>query len=522
MRKTTLFLLGMLSSFTASAQITESATDAVKNMGIGWNLGNTLDANSSKAKDPSTSTYWNGQGLDSENCWGQPNATGELMAMMKNAGFGAIRVPVTWYNHMDKDGKVDTKWMKRVREVVDYVIDNGMYCIVNVHHDTGADSDNHIHWIKADATNYNNNKTRYEYLWKQIAEEFKDYDKHLLFESYNEMLDSYSSWCYASFASPNRYDATSATSSYNGLNSYAQSFVDVVRATGGNNATRNLIVNTYAAANGYGSWSSHLREPLTKMKLPTDNVEGHLAFEVHDYPNIAEEKNGKVVNRTLASIKSQISGMINGLRTYLPKGAPIIVGEWGTSNVDAGSGLTDYDVRRELMLQFVDAYVKACKQNGIAPFYWMGLSDGEYRAMPVFSQPDLAETMAKAYHGKDFDGEYPEFEAPSEYVVFEGDKSISGWGVSVSVSANSFKDMGEGVQLEIEYKQEGGGDDIQMFYGGWKSKPSFSVDGKQFNGDFNPGKILHDSCRNQTYYSVHFSILSTYANLSTKGLDSVW
>jgi aryl-phospho-beta-D-glucosidase BglC (GH1 family) len=101
---------------------------------------------------------------------------------------------------MDKDGKVNAEWMKRVHEVVDYVINQGLYCIVNVHHDTGADKDSFKSWIKADEANYEQNKTRYENLWKQIAEEFKDYDEHLLFESYNEMLDKLSSWCFASFA----------------------------------------------------------------------------------------------------------------------------------------------------------------------------------------------------------------------------------------------------------------------------------------------------------------------------------
>lgn len=508
------FLL-LISSFcvSAQAQINETATDAVKNMGVGWNLGNTLDASSSKAKDPSSATYWNGQGLESENCWGQATTTFKLMTMMKNAGFGAIRVPVTWYNHMDKDGKVNAQWMKRVHEVVDYVIDNGMYCILNVHHDTGADSDSHISWIKADETNYNNNKARYEYLWKQIAEEFKNYDKHLVFEAYNEMLDSKSSWCYASFNATNKYDSSLATSAYNGLNGYAQSFVNTVRATGGNNATRNLIINTYAAANGYGTWSSHLKEPLTKMNMPEDNVSGHIIFEVHDYPALTN--NGS--NRTLTDIKNQINGMISGLKSNLPKGAPIIIGEWGTSNVDAGTGKTDYDVRRTLMLQFVDAYVKACKTNNIAPFYWMGLTDGQYRGMAVFSQADLAEKMVKAYHGSSFEGEFPVVQPSSEVVVFEGDKLISNWGVQVSVGAELFDQLGEGVQLEIAYKQESGGDDIQLYYSDWSSKPTFKVDGKSYSGDFNPGKVYNTPVGTE-HTTVFTFDASTYKTLRSKGL----
>ncbi len=515
-----ILFLGLMvwASMIANAQITESATDAVKNMGVGWNLGNTLDANSSGGTDFNVASYWGKQGLDSETCWGQPKATSALIKMMKNAGFGAIRVPVTWYNHMNQDGKVNAEWMKRVHEVIDYVIDNGLYCIVNVHHDTGADGSSHTSWIKADESNYTQNKTRYEYLWKQIAEEFKDYDKHLLFEAYNEMLDTKSSWCFASFNASGQYNSALATSAYNGLNSYAQSFVNTVRATGGNNATRNLIVNTYAAANGYGTWNSHLKETLSKMLLPKDQTSGHIIFEVHDYPAISETKNNSVVSRSLSDIKSQINGTINGLKSYLvAKGAPVIIGEWGTSNVDAGAGKTDYDVRRSLMLQFADYYVKQCKANGIATFYWMGLTDAAYRSIPVFSQADLAETMVKAYHGSDFQGEFPEIEQASEYVVFEGDKLISNWGVSVNIASEMFKNLGEGVQLEIVYKQENGGDDIQLYYGDWSSKPSFTVDGKTYNGDLNPSKHYGTPVGTEHTTVISFNS-ATYKSLCSKGL----
>lgn len=513
------FLVFQISTSTSTlrAQITESAKEAVKNMGVGWNLGNTLDASDSKVADFNLDAYWGGQGLDSETYWGQPVTSPALFKMMKNAGFGAIRVPVTWYNHMDKSGKVSAEWMKRVRTVVDYVLDNGLYCILNVHHDTGADSNSHKSWIKADESNYNANKTRFEELWKQIAEEFKDYGKHLLFEGYNEMLDVKSSWCFASFSGT--YSATQAASAYKGLNGYAQSFVNTVRATGGNNATRNLVVNTYAAANGYGTWNSHLKDVLTQMALPEDKVEGHIIFEVHDYPNIANSNNGVVTDRSLADIKSQVNGTINGLNTYLvSKGAPVIIGEWGTSNVDSGAGKTDYDVRRGLMLQFAEYYVQQCKANDIATFYWMGMTDGKYRSVPAFSQPDLAKTITKAYHGTSFQGEYPELDAMSEIVVFEGDKMISGWGVSVKIDATDFQQIGKDVQLLINYKQESSGGDIQLYYGDWSSKPSFTVDGKaKMSGDLNPGEYY--GTPSGTEHTTVFTFdETTYKALISKGL----
>lgn len=517
MKKILITFFAVSSLMGANAQITEDATTAVKNMGVGWNLGNTLDASSGGGTDFGQASYWGKQGVDSETYWGQPVTSADLIKMMKNAGFGAIRVPVTWYNHMDKSGKVNAEWMKRVHEVVDYVIDNDLYCILNVHHDTGADNANHTSWIKADETNYNTNKDRYENLWKQIAEEFKAYDKHLLFEAYNEMLDSKSSWCYASFNATGQYNATLAASAYKGLNSYAQSFVDVVRASGGNNATRNLVINTYAAANGYGTWSSHLKEPLSKIELPEDIASNRLIFEVHDYPAISEQKNGVTVNRSLSDIKQQVNGTITALKSYLMyKGVPVIIGEWGTSNVDSGAGKTDYDVRRSLMLQFADYYVKQCKENGIATFYWMGLSDGQFRSFPAFHQADLAEQIAKAYHGSDFKGEYPDVNNMASIVAFEGDKSL-GWGNGVTLPAALFKTMGTSVQLELTYKQDGNSDDIQLFYADWSTQPKFTVDGKTYTGDLIPR--THYGTPNGT---EHKSVLSfnatTYGSLATKGL----
>lgn len=398
MRKALLSLISLMTccALHVGAQSFEAASQAVSNMVIGWNLGNTLDANNGNRMT---------NVVQSETAWGQPVTKPELIHMMKEAGFGAIRVPVTWYPHMDDAGKVDEAWMKRVHEVVDYVIDEGLYCILNVHHDTGADSDGRTSWIKADETVYNNVEARYKNLWKQIAEEFKDYGDKLLFESYNEMLDVKNSWCFASFAAPGQYDSSIATSAYNAINKYAQAFVDVVRATGGNNAKRNLVVNTYAAASGGGTWNTHLKDPLKEMKYPNDPAgKGHIIFQVHSYISIVND--GGRSNRPLTSIQSEIDDMVNAWKTHLvSKGAPVILGEWGTSNVDAA--VTDYDARRELMFRFCDYLIQKCNQNNVATFYWMGLSDGSYRSLPAFSQPDLAERIVKARRGSSFQGVYP-------------------------------------------------------------------------------------------------------------------
>ena len=426
----------MLLCNEAKAQDFETASTAVKNMGVGWNLGNTLDAFNQSVTDVSSSAYWGQQGLESENHWGQPTTKPELMAMMKNAGFSAIRVPVTWFNHMDSEGNVDTAWMARVKEVMDCVLEQGLYCIINVHHDTGANSDEVKHWLHASGTSYTSNKNRYENLWRQIATQFKDYGEKLLFESYNEMLDDYSSWCFASFATSSNYNSSVATDAYNAINNYAQSFVNVVRGTGGNNAKRNLIVNTYGACSGGGNWNSHLQDPLKQMKKPTGES-NHIIFEVHSYPDISN----------LSNAKNEVDEMFSSINQHLvSKGAPVIIGEWGTSNVDNGS---DYNNNRANMILFLDYFVKKAKEFNYATFYWMGLSDGSSRSLPVFNQPDLAEAIVKAYHGNTDGYVYPtrgDYETVYD-VTFNNQWSELNL-INGSISTSNYT----GLELELEEK----------------------------------------------------------------------
>ena len=383
---------------TMQAQSFETAQEAVTNMGVGWNLGNTLEAHAKKP-NPDLDSYWGQEGLESENDWGQPNTKPEVFKMMKEAGFGAIRIPVTWYNHMDKDGNVNAEWMARVKQVVDYALAQDLYCIINVHHDTGADEAGvHVSWIKAEGANYDKNKSKFEKLWLQIATEFKDYDQRLLFESYNEMLDKYSSWNYATSNKSGGYNETEAMDAYKAINDYAQSFVNVVRGTEGNNGMRNLVVNTYGACCG-GKWGSNELPmgPIREMKLPEDVTSNHLIFQIHSYPGLKPNN--------LATIKSQVTTMMSDLKTILAaKGAPVIVGEWGTLNDDSD---VNYNNNKANYLEFCKHFVTEAKNNGIITFYWMGLSDGSNRSLPVFHQPDLAETIVKAYRGSTEGYKYP-------------------------------------------------------------------------------------------------------------------
>jgi len=367
----------------------ESAEDAVLHMGAGWNLGNTLDSNSGSLDHMWIEAWTKRTPKDYETAWGQPQATRSLMHMFKEAGFGAIRIPVTWYPHIgtitlhDSEKwdpaswtgyEVDPVWMARVKEVVDYVLDEGMYCILNVHHDTGSAD---TAWLVAGDDGFAAAQERYQALWEQIALTFKDYGEKLLFESYNEMLDSYDSWCFASYATPGRYDAAVAASAYSGINKYASLFVETVRKTGGNNAMRNLVVNTYGACSGDGTWNNHLKEPLTQLRLP--EAPGHIAVQIHSYWESDKFDSQK------ADIDRLFTNISQHLRQRL--GVPVIIGEWGGgSSID-----TDDNVR------FAEYFSQNAKANGVAAFMWMGLSDGNDRATPQWTMPKTKDAILKAY-----------------------------------------------------------------------------------------------------------------------------
>lgn len=365
----------------------ESAAEAVVNMGAGWNLGNTLESNSGDVDNMWIEGFSSRKTSDYETAWGQPVATRELIHMFKEAGFGAIRVPVTWYPHMgtvtvtvsNNKGHwdmstwtgydVDPKWMDRVEEVVNYVLDEGMYCILNVHHDTGTAS---TAWLRADETVFSNVRERYCDLWTQIATRFNGYGEKLVFESFNEMLDKNGTWNYST------KDAHEAINMYNAV------FVETVRATGGNNSVRNLILNTYAA--------SPQPQALRDFTLPADTVEGHLMAEVHSYAPYRfafDTDNPQTVFDS--SAENEVKQIVENMNTYLvKKGIPCVLGEFGAD--------TAKREEKELAKQAA-CYVSAAKKYNIPCFYWMGLSDGADRSVPQWTKPLVKNAILNAYNG---------------------------------------------------------------------------------------------------------------------------
>lgn len=484
-RFTTFLGLLMMLTLQSQAQDFESAKDAVNNMGVGWNLGNTLDAVNWEGTDGWT---WSSPS-EHEQGWGQPVTKPELMKMMKEAGIGAIRVPVTWFQEMDADGKVNDAFMKRVHEVVDYVIDNGMYCIINIHHDTG---DHDLHWLVADGSVYSSVKAKYEYLWEQIATEFKDYDHHLLFESYNEMLDSKNTW----------NEPSDKTDGYNAINNYAKSFVSAVRATGGNNAERNLVVNTYSASNSPAA--------MKALELPEES--GHIIFQIHNYPDWQSESHAReLVDYLISTIKTNL----------MSKGAPVIVGEYSTFCVWPERDW--YYENREVALYAMDYFIKKTKEEGIGTFYWMGLSDGMARNEPYFNQPDLVETITKAYHGDDFEGIYPTKEISSETVVYEGEKQLE-WGDAIQFPASLFSDLDNTSTLEVTYTEQFdqfSGDEansyLQFWYSDWSSMINFTADGEAISETLEVNKF-YNSVSGTEHTTVFAFDADTFQKFKSKGM----
>ena len=315
----------------------ESAASAVENITVGWNLGNALDSCGEWI-----GLYTEGKPENYETAWGNPVTTKELITAVKNAGFNSVRVPVTWAEHIDENGNINDEWLDRVQQVVDYVISQDMYCVLNVHHDAGSDG-----WLEASADCYKNSSKKFAKLWKNIAARFRDYDSKLIFESFNEMLDSQNSWTEAR-----------ESDGYKAINDFNQLFVDTVRATGGNNAQRNLMVQVYSG--------SCTEKALEAFVLPLDSAEDHLIIQTHNYDPAgftASDATWTTMTDTWGSDaeKQYFDRMFNRLRQFAKEqGAPLVIGEFGANYKENESS-------RELYAEY---FVTAAANNGIKCYWW--------------------------------------------------------------------------------------------------------------------------------------------------------
>lgn len=358
------FTPNVLTDFEADAAFEKNAVETVADMGFGWNLGNSLDSYSG------TTIGSNIGSLSSETAWGNPQTTKDMIDMVKNSGVETVRVPVTWYEHMDPDTyKIDDAWMDRVEEVVNYVLDDDMYCIINVHHDTGEKG-----WLKANSTNLDQKKEMFTAIWEQVSVNFADYGDKLLFEGYNEILDGSSNqwWNPSSEACPIS----------NELN---QIFVNTVRKSGGNNSKRNLICNTYCAGSN--------TEITSQFVLPNDTVSGRLIVQTHVYQpfDFTYEGAPDVTTWTSSSLDMVLNNVYD---TFVKKGIPVIVGEFGCANKGNMDQITSW----------AKYLVESCTDKGIRCIWW---DNGDLykiynrRTLKV-SEPDLLNTMIAAAKGENY------------------------------------------------------------------------------------------------------------------------
>ena len=247
--------VSLLCTNAYAAEKFEPAKEATKNMKAGINIGNTLDAHGSWLTGDWVLYDYDTYSDAHEQCWGNPMITKEYIAALKDAGFSTVRLPVTWFPHTDSKGNITKDRLDRVQEVVDWILAEDMYCIINMHHD----ATNGKEFLKATKQNYEKNSARVKTTWKQIAERFKDYDEKLIFEGYNEMGDS--------------DEITAEAIKY--YNKYVQLFVDTVRKTGGNNKQRNLMFQPFR--------SNLSKEVWDNLYVPKDSAENHLILSFHTY-----------------------------------------------------------------------------------------------------------------------------------------------------------------------------------------------------------------------------------------------
>lgn len=322
---------------------------------LGYNLGNTLDSNPTSATGDG---WWEQKWQDStpttadwETAWGQPVTTPAIINAIAERGFNIFRIPVTWYIHMDQNDQVDPAWMARVKEVVDMVLATGSYCILNVQHDTGAAA---TAWLQANMEAYNNGAAdRYKKLWQQIATTFRDYGDHLLFESFNEILYTNSD---AGWTPP-----AAGNDAYEAIRRYHQDFVNTVRATGGNNEYRNLVINPYAATS--------TQTVLDELVVPQDKHANHILMSVHSYdPYNFCNDNGEwsiltfndECRETIDAVFQRVTSKASEL------GIPAFFGEFG-----AIDGKKDPAER----IKYATYFGQKLKQNATSALWWMGLID---------------------------------------------------------------------------------------------------------------------------------------------------
>ena len=339
-------------------------TEAIlEDMGLGWNLGNSLDATG-------------GSGLDTETSWSNPKTTQALIDKVKSLGFNTVRVPVSWGKHVSGDNyTIDSAWLARVKEVVDYCYKNDMYVILNIHHDTKSSASASGAGYYPRSSAYSSSEKFVTSVWSQMAEYFKDYDYHLIFETLNEprLIGTGYEWWFNKWSIPS--EVKDAIECINKLN---QKAVDTIRATGSNNRGRLIMCPGYDASIDGATVSG--------FKLPTDisGNKNRIAVSVHAYSpyNFAMNVGSGSTSTYTSSIKNELQDLFSTLKSnFRDKGIPVVIGEFGS---------TDKNNTAERVKWATD-YTALAKKNNIPCVLW------DNNAFAVYNGSSIV--LNSEYHG---------------------------------------------------------------------------------------------------------------------------
>lgn len=386
---------GAVSAFADDDWQELDQTEFTQAMGLGWNLGNQFEAVSGSTPG--------------ETNWGNPVVTEDLIKMVKDAGFTSIRVPVSYLSKIGDgpDYKVEEEWLDRVAEVVDYCVDNDLYVIINMHGDGYHTISGGWLFCDAEKDEQTEIKEKYKAVWTQIAERFKDYDEHLVFESMNEEFN-------------NTYDDPPAED-YANINDYNQIFTDAVRSTGGNNAKRWLLIPGWNTSIDYTAGDYG-------FELPDDSKceanGSRIAVSVHYYDPygfVLDEGSrsrtrwgeyAKTKNKDNWGQEDYLEEQFNRLyEKFVSQGYPVIIGEFGA--VDKTARDPSNNEYRRYWCEYV---VKTAKAAGCIPVYWDNGWNGDNglavfdRSSLTVTQQDIIDGMIRAI-SSDEDYEIP---APAE------------------------------------------------------------------------------------------------------------
>ena len=357
--------LGDINVQALSGDTLKSAdTEAIlEDMGLGWNLGNSLDATG-------------GSGLDTETSWSNPKTTQALIDKVKSLGFNTVRVPVSWGKHVSGDNyTIDSAWLARVKEVVDYCYKNDMYVILNIHHDTKSSASASGAGYYPRSSAYSSSEKFVTSVWSQAAEYFKDYDYHLIFETLNEprLIGTGYEWWFNKWNIPS--EVKDAIDCINKLN---QKAVDTIRNTGSNNRGRLIMCPGYDASIDGATVSG--------FKLPTDisGNKNRIAVSVHAYSpyNFAMNVGSGSTSTYTSSIKNELQDLFSTLKSnFRDKGIPVVIGEFGS---------TDKNNTAERVKWATD-YTALAKKNNIPCVLW------DNNAFAVYNGNSIV--LNSEYHG---------------------------------------------------------------------------------------------------------------------------